>query len=92
MAEVNNVNSAQVGQLQRDAQAAFALGATEGDTWEFVKNALASDSYGGLNTTVKNMIIQEEMQKRAERSTFLSNLLKTLHEASMTIIRNLRLG
>jgi hypothetical protein len=79
-------------QLRRDAEAAFSLGATEDETWAFVGNALNSKSYGGLDSAVKNMIIQQAMQKKAEISNFITNILKTLHEASMAIIRNMRLG
>lgn len=87
-----STNAAQMEQLRRDAEAAFALGATEDETWSFLGNALSSKSYGGLDNTVKNMIIQQAMQKKAEISSFLTNVLKTLHEAAMSIVRNLRLG
>ena len=92
MSTVSNTSTAQMEQLRRDADAAFALGATEDETWSFLGNALSSNSYGGLDTAVKNMIIQQAMQKKAETSSFITNILKTLHEASMSIIRNMRLG
>ena len=92
MAEVTNVNTAQMEQLRRDAEAAFTLGATEDETWKFLGNALSSSSYGGLDTAVKNMIVQQAMQKKAELSSFITNVLRTLHEATMSIIRNLRIG
>ena len=92
MAEVTNVNTAQMEQLRRDAEAAFTLGATEDETWKFLGNALSANSYGGLDTAVKNMVVQQAMQKKAELSSFITNVLRALHEASMSIIRNLRIG
>ena len=92
MSTVATTNTTQMEQLRKDAEAAFALGAKEDDTWSFLGKALSSQSYDGLDTAVKNMIIQQAMQKKAEMSSFITNILRTLHEAAMTIIRNFRLG
>ena len=92
MSEVTTVNNPNMEQLRKDAEAAFTLGASEDDTWKFLGNALSSGSYGGLDSAVKNMIVQQAMQKKAELSSFITNILKSLHEASMSIIRNMRMG
>ena len=50
----------------------------------------ASGKDGDHSKSVMNFKIQQAMNKRKEINDLISNMLKTMHDMSMTSIRNIR--
>lgn len=57
-----------------------------------VIDSVWSSLQDGKVSEIGMAVVQQALNRRAQLSSFLSNMLKTLHETAMGLIRNLRLN
>ncbi|MCC6933119.1 MAG: hypothetical protein IT292_07680 [Deltaproteobacteria bacterium] len=63
---------------------------SERDMWSFIGDVISGKVGGSVNEQTKQMLLQNALQKLQSMYSFISNMLKTLHDTAMNSINNIK--